>query len=744
MVSLGAWLYYRSVTDDNATSVTDHVVKVDLTSANFSFAKAQSDGADLRFYDVSADLILPHWIKSYDDGAETAEIWVRITDMTHEHRLYYGNAVAEHVSYGHNTFDLFESFGNDPVGDQPAQWVDDNSASEDASNYSKIDGTIAKPDVGCHYTISQIATLNTVSGTNKTTASRIPNQRSGWYSAGRYWRFYGDQQTGDDPGPYDFYYTSSTDGSSWAAGTLETAGGLPKYDAQFTIYYDSSNDRVHIVRVIQSNGIVHDGLEYRRGQPQSGGSITWDASWQTVVSTGTKCGDASLIVLSDGKAVVGIETGSSFVVYKNSATDGTWSTASGYPVTVETTDATNPPEGILLPLLSGEYLVMLGYWDLDEQGQAYHFDSSDSSPTKTAEGAFTSLDIEADSGSGARVPRFNAISVDGVVHYIYQASSQSIVYGYRNAAGVWQDEIELVTDRYVYDACGAPLLCVDGNGDLHCFFPSAIIANAGGATGMAAIGAFRIVDNIPSGPVMIRVSPAMENTYGHIVVDQECNGQNASMTILDTSDNVKNLLVTCPTAYSETTRAFRTAKASTSNFRIMSRMGAGFGAGYLYECDIYVVNVSQGGDNNDNLDPLRLCNAARTNIACLPLIYGDPVGTGGDDSLGYLFGGHNKGIAAVNRNTWYRLGIKVKASSLWDLLWNEATVATDIGVAAGSADYTYLMTGIMDVHTCDFVIDNIRCRAWVATEPDIAIGAEIGTTVPVFFYSPTISQPLGC
>lgn len=86
------WNYKRTLTDANSTSVTDFVIDVTLTGANFDFSHAQSDGSDLRFYDETSAVEVPWWIESY--ASPNATIHVRVNDMTHTHSMYYGNASA--------------------------------------------------------------------------------------------------------------------------------------------------------------------------------------------------------------------------------------------------------------------------------------------------------------------------------------------------------------------------------------------------------------------------------------------------------------------------------------------------------------------------------------------------------------------------------------------------------------------------------------------------------------------------
>lgn len=104
------WSYKRILTDANATAVTDHVVRVLLTSSNFDFAHANADGSDLRFWDATDATELPYWVESYDDSGETAEVWVRVADVANTLEMYYGNASAESASSIRDAFPLGDDF----------------------------------------------------------------------------------------------------------------------------------------------------------------------------------------------------------------------------------------------------------------------------------------------------------------------------------------------------------------------------------------------------------------------------------------------------------------------------------------------------------------------------------------------------------------------------------------------------------------------------------------------------------
>ena len=126
---------------------------------------------------------------------------------------------------------------------------------------------------------------NSAVGT-ETYPARLNHQRQTFYAAGRYWAFYGIYA---GAAPYHLYFITSTDGDTWSAITDLTT--FPIADAQWSVIYDSTY--VHIAKNIQSDAapLFHNGATYRRGTPNSDGTITWDADWQTIIAAGTFVGD---------------------------------------------------------------------------------------------------------------------------------------------------------------------------------------------------------------------------------------------------------------------------------------------------------------------------------------------------------------------------------------------------------------------------------------------------------------------
>ena len=96
-----AWLDRTQITFDNTNSaenLIDFPVLVSLTAAEVDFDKIKAGGADIRFVDSDGTL-LNHEIEDWNDGAETAKVWVKVPQInagsnTDYIRLYYNNTAA--------------------------------------------------------------------------------------------------------------------------------------------------------------------------------------------------------------------------------------------------------------------------------------------------------------------------------------------------------------------------------------------------------------------------------------------------------------------------------------------------------------------------------------------------------------------------------------------------------------------------------------------------------------------------
>jgi len=310
--------------------------------------------------------------------------------------------------------------------------------------------------------LQHVTTVTTGAGPYAYTASRVPHQRKSFYVDGRYWLFWGDYSVGGS-GPFNLKYRSSADGISWTADTTLTT--FPLADVQWSLMYDEVNHKLHVVKNIQTGAVFHDGLQYRRGTPNSDGTITWDATWQTVIATGNNVGDYSLAFDTSGNAWVGYADNNSdsptkgnAKAIKNSATDGTWSTAAGFPATIRAGVA-DDAFAELSPLSGGAMQATTYEWAIDAVSNSYTVSATG---TVVSEGAVTSQSVEANAGIGAKVGRVESVSRNNVVHLAYTRSGGSeIRYVRRSTGGAWGTDVVLATGTSD-EVVSSPRIAFDG------------------------------------------------------------------------------------------------------------------------------------------------------------------------------------------------------------------------------------------------------------------------------------------
>lgn len=196
---------------------------------------------------------------------------------------------------------------------------------------------------------STTTTNSTVSTTSDDTSIRIPYQRNIFYSNGLWWCFYCD-------GADMVYRTSSDDGATWSSAT--TVAALPDgIGANFDITYDGTY--IHYVR---NTTAVQDGLAYRRGTPQSNGTISWSAAEQTVLDSTEDARDPNIVVDSNGYPWISysdydVAGPKDPTVITSSTNDGTWTTATGYPLVLKSAQGYF---ACLVPQTSGKLCAIIG------------------------------------------------------------------------------------------------------------------------------------------------------------------------------------------------------------------------------------------------------------------------------------------------------------------------------------------------------------------------------------------------
>lgn len=170
-----------------------------------------------------------------------------------------------------------------------------------------------------------------VTGNNNLGEAGPNYARSSFATADRLWTFFVDTVAGD------LFYNSAPIGGTWGTptdvGTANT--GLAQQEV-FAVHYDGTF--VHVAIGCSSTA---DGqpIRYRRGTPNSDGTITWSAAEQIAraAAAGIHYIEIGITVDSSGRPWISYEEdfGDPYVV-TSTATDGTWSTRSGFPFQVAT------------------------------------------------------------------------------------------------------------------------------------------------------------------------------------------------------------------------------------------------------------------------------------------------------------------------------------------------------------------------------------------------------------------------
>ena len=172
------------------------------------------------------------------------------------------------------------------------------------------------------------------------------HQRNSFYANGRFWAFWGDGN--------GMVYATSTNGVNWTAPTTVKTGGLSVDGSYFSIWFDGTW-LYYAYSPMQSGCAIY----FRRGIPNSDGTITWSADEQIAVpqTAGVEPLVPFVGVDSGGYPYIGYYTETDIInrVTKSSTNDGTWTTASGFPYQLSTTSGRAVS---VLPLTGGKMIAI--------------------------------------------------------------------------------------------------------------------------------------------------------------------------------------------------------------------------------------------------------------------------------------------------------------------------------------------------------------------------------------------------
>ena len=141
--------FYRTITSAS-TPTTDFQVRLQLTTANFDYSKAKSDGGDIRFWTSTAfSTSVNHWFEKWTQNG-TSTIWIKIpSSATTVVYMTYGDSALNSTSNIDNVMDqalLCYYYGSGAVagGAQAFQTLDfvAQDTGANIANYNWASGTV--------------------------------------------------------------------------------------------------------------------------------------------------------------------------------------------------------------------------------------------------------------------------------------------------------------------------------------------------------------------------------------------------------------------------------------------------------------------------------------------------------------------------------------------------------------------------------------------------------------------------
>ena len=154
---LSGWSYRKAITIDHTkidSDLTDFPVLVKLTTDNFDFSKAQSNGNDIRFTSDDGQTLLKYERERHDSSNSKAEYWVKIPSVSSSvdtiFYIYYGNDSAGDGADPSNVWDSNFVMVHHMKDDPDTSHVADSTANgNDGTKYAagqpaETDGQIAK------------------------------------------------------------------------------------------------------------------------------------------------------------------------------------------------------------------------------------------------------------------------------------------------------------------------------------------------------------------------------------------------------------------------------------------------------------------------------------------------------------------------------------------------------------------------------------------------------------------------
>ncbi len=293
------------------------------------------------------------------------------------------------------------------------------------------------------------ATLSgAVTGSTVATVASIEGvrwQQKTFFAQSRYWVFF---MNGTSEGIYDVgtaCYSSSVDGVTWAAPEI-IASDMTESSGENLQVTPASDGYVDVF----ARSINHTlAIFYKRGFPNSDGTITWLTSWQTAWQISQSNVDFYAIVDSNGYPWIswgyGQRLGSIYVyVTKDAFKNGTWQTSAGFPKQVATNSYTND---FMVPLSSGKVYVTYFTAPGLIYGKLWNGASFGNEETATTSQVIPQYPYAGESWS-------RSVTVDSLddIYLLFLSAAQNLVFSERTMSSGWSPETVVETNAANYSS----------------------------------------------------------------------------------------------------------------------------------------------------------------------------------------------------------------------------------------------------------------------------------------------------
>lgn len=266
-----------------------------------------------------------------------------------------------------------------------------------------------------------------------------------FFANGRHWAFYTDGT--------NIVSKNSPDGVSWSDTTVVRAA-TTFASFQFDVWFDGTYFHYSFGKADTANHAIY----YRRGIPNSDGTITWSAVEQVAVAADAsyQFDNANITVDSNGFAWIGYVrhpaagagANSRPFITKSTATNGTWATAATYPFMLEDVQIVQYSRAI--PLTNGKVYVVYSGCGKIVQGRLW-----DGSSWGGIESVSTSLNDDY---------QVSAVAYNDDIHVVFVKVAPKAPIHVKRTFGIgWGAETNLggsIISEF-------PEICANWNGDVY-------------------------------------------------------------------------------------------------------------------------------------------------------------------------------------------------------------------------------------------------------------------------------------